>query len=158
MASVLHPTDSPPPPGPEDQGEFDAATREKIERAAEEKRRARAEPGASWNDWLYFQAFKWWIIIAYLVVDSWIAAEWVVLGSALGLGLSLIAAAYFEYLLFEYLWYRPDPDAPRLRPGEFRPTWYKPVPLGRWTPEAALQRRGIPLGEEPGQVDPKEFL
>lgn len=158
MASVLHPTEKPEPSQPAPGDEFDDSTRATIEQVAEEKRRARAEPGASWHDWLYFQAFKWWIVIAYLVIDSWIAAEWVTLGNYIGLTFSLIAAVYAEFLLFQYLWYRPDPDAPRLRRGEFRPSWARPVEVGRWTPEATLARRGIPWDAEADAVDPKEFL
>ncbi len=158
MASVLHPSDAPRPPGPENPPEFDEATRERIEAIAEDKRRALQEPGASWSDWLYFQAFKWWLVIAFLVLDSWVAALWVVAGSSLGLVLSLVAAVYFEFLLFQYLWYRPDPDAPRPRRREFRPTWTRPVKYGRWTPEAVLARRDVTFANQPDAVDPKEFL
>ena len=158
MASVLHPTEPTEGPLPEEPPEFDEATKQRIETVAEEKRRALAEPGASWRDWLFFQAFKWWLVIAILVVDSWIAAAWVEVGSYVGLVLSLVVAIYFEFLLFQYLWYRPDPEAPRLRKGEFRPTWVRPVEVGRWTPEAVLAKRGVRFDEHPDAVDPKEFL
>jgi hypothetical protein len=42
--------------------------------------------------------------------------------------------------------------------GKFRPTWYRPVEYGRWTPEADLVRSGIGIYDRPEGPDPKEFL
>jgi hypothetical protein len=155
MASVLHPTDVPSAPTEEEREEFDRATRERIEAAAEEKERALKEPGLSWRDWLYFQAFKWWAVILFLVLDSWLAAAWVVEGSAAGLILSLVAALYAEAMLFQFLWRRPDLPERRHRV-KFHRTVLRPVECGRWTPEAAMQRDGVPWDES--QIDPREFL
>lgn len=158
MASVLHPTEKSQSASTEGTSEFDAETRERIEAAAEEKRRAREAPGLSWHDWLYYEAFKWWLVIALLIVDSWLVAEWFTLGSYVGLLLSLVGAIYAEFLLYRYLWYRPDPESPRRWRGEFHRTWVRPVEYGRWTPEAKRARRGLPVESEAGAIDPNEFL
>ncbi len=159
MASVLHPSE-----GRDDRSElpapeFDTATREKIEAAADEKERARREPGLSWHDWLYFQAFKWWLVIGFVVVDGMLVAQWIEINAAWAIAPTLIVAAYLEFLLFMALWYRPDPETlRRRRRAPFRPTWYRPTEVGRWTPEATLRQRLPPDSYAPDAVDPEEFL
>lgn len=149
------------PPGPSERpsGEiaFDAATRAKIDRAAEEKHEALAEPGASWHDWLYFSAFKWWLLIGLIAVDGWIAGFWIEIPSGYGLVASLLVAVYLEYLIFQYLWHRPEPDA-RPPKGGFRPSWYRPVEFGRWTPERRLAQQGHPAYDRSDGPDPREFM
>ena len=159
MASLLHPTDEPRPP-PTPKGTLtDKGTQELLDNVEEEKRRAREEPGLSWRDWLYFSGFRWWSVIAFLVLDSWVAVEWISLGIYLAIAPSLLLAAYAEFLLYQVLWYRPELPLPRRRPGErFRPSWVRPVEVGRWTPEKALLDRGAVTGLPPDAIDPNEFL
>ncbi|HXY46680.1 MAG TPA: hypothetical protein VEK13_02130 [Thermoplasmata archaeon] len=117
------------------------------------RRRALEDPGASWKEWLYFTAFKWWMAIAFLIVDSWIVTIFLVARSWIPLAASTVAALYLEYLLYGYLWHRPDamrPPAPR----RFR---WPPFEVGRWTPEGFRLRSGQgPLDER--SPDPREFL
>jgi hypothetical protein len=136
---------------------LDPATRGRIERVAEEKARALSEPGPSWREWLFYQALKWWLAIVLIIVDSWVVVFWVEYGSLSGLLASIIVTIYAEFLLYRYLWYRPNPEQPRMR-GKFRPTWYRPVEYGRWTPEADMVRSGIGIYDRPEGPDPKEFL
>ena len=164
MASVLHPTEKPEGPA-ESPPEFDEATRERIEIVAEEKKKALEEPGPSWRDWLYYEAFKWWLAIALLVVDSWVVAQWLELSATVGVNLavvgavlSILGAIYVEFLLYRYLWYRPHPDAPRLRRGQFRRSWMRPVEYGRWTPEAKRVREGLAAEPNATDIDANEFL
>ena len=159
MASVLHPTEPPEgEPSPTDYP-LDEETRDRIERVHEEKEQARREPGPSWHDWLYFDAFRWWFMILFLIVDSWVAVTWIEIGNYVGLGLSLVAVAYAEYLAYQALWHRPELPLPRLRRGEkFHRTCGRPVETGRWTPERALLNRGAMKELPEGAVDPDEFL
>lgn len=161
MASKLHPTDEPPDVEPlESYGSLDAATRRKRERVAEEKRRALAEPGKSWHDWFYFDTLRWWSIIGFLIIDSWIAVEWLSLGNYVGLGLSLILASYLEFLLFRILWYRPELPVRAWSRKSFHPTPLRPVQVGRWTPERVLRDRARSGQEDLADdaVNPEEFL
>ncbi len=120
-----------------------------------EREAALRAPGPSWSDWLYSQAIRWWLGIALLIVDTWIAAGWIEIGAWIPLAVSLVAALYLEYLLFQYLWHPYDPE---LR-GRFRRSWHTPVEVGRWAPDRERALRGDlgPDGEARGP-DPKEFL
>jgi hypothetical protein len=123
-----------------------------------EKELALREPGPSWREWFYFTAVKPWLVVGFLIADAWIATGWVEAGSYLGLSVSLAVAVYLEFMLYRYLWYRPDPEEARPRTA-FRPTWSRPVRYGRWTPEAERLRAGLPL-EAPAEPGPdiREFL
>ena len=124
----------------------------------EEKERteALAEPGPSWREWLYFEFLKVWIALAFLIVDSWIAASWLDPFNAVGLFGSLALALYLEFLAYRCLWYRPDPERWQR---EFRPSWFRPVRVGRWTPEAWRVRAGKePFPGVATGPDPREFL
>ena len=116
---------------------------------------ADADPGPSWREWLYGEAFKWWLGLALIVVDGWIVAYWIEVAALVPLLVSVAAAIYLEYLLYQYLWH---PYAPELR-GHFRPTWYHPFEVGRWCPEHDRVRQGLPDPDEttPGP-DPRNFL
>ena len=126
------------------------------DRVRAEKARALAEPGPSWRQWLYQSAFRGWYALGILIVDVQVAVFWLEAGSTLGIVLSVIAALYLEFLLYQYLWHRPNFDAPPPRP--FRPKWWRPVEYGRWTPEAELVRAGYPLYKPHEGPNPKEFL
>jgi hypothetical protein len=124
-----------------------------------EKELALREPGPSWREWALFTGLKPWLGVGFLIADAWIVAAWLEAGSYLGLSVSLAVAVYLEFLLYRYLWYRPDP-ADAGRRASFRPTWSRPVRYGRWTPEAERMRAGLPLegpSAEPGP-DLREFL
>jgi len=121
-----------------------------------EKKEALANPGLGWREWFLYSGSKVWIALGFFVVDIWIVESWLVPFNGVGLGLSLAAAVYLEFLAYRYLWYRWDPEAPR-GAGPFRPTLLRPREVGRWTPEAALAKRGeFP----PGSAGPRreEFL
>jgi hypothetical protein len=124
-------------------------------RAAEEDRKAIiAQPGPSWHEWLYGQAFKWWLGIGLLIVDSWIVAGWIEVAAWVPLAVSVGIAIYLEYLLYQYLWH---PYHPELR-GKFRPTWKSPFEVGRWVPDRAKLLSGDVATAVPTGPDPKEFL
>ena len=130
--------------------DFDES-REKAER-----RRALEDPGATWKEWLYFTAFKWWLAVVFLILDSWIITIFLIPHDWLALVGATAAAVYSEYLLYGYLWRRPDPDRPgALQRGRW-PPWGE---IGRWTPEGFRQRTGQPvdLAADPAP-DPREFL
>jgi hypothetical protein len=119
-----------------------------------QRRAALQDPGPSWREWLFGSAFKMWLGIALLIIDSWIAAGWAEAHGWYGLAISLGVAVYLELLLYQYLWhtYRPE-----LR-GKFRPSWWSPWEVGRWSPDRqeALHPSGRPVS--PDHPDPREFL
>lgn len=155
MSSVLTPTNEPKEYAPSvDERQ---ALQQQVDRVAEEKRLARLDPGPSWREWVFYDAMKWWLAVLLLIGDSLLIVQWFILGSAIGLALSLVAVVYAEFLLYRYLWTRPPPRSTRRR-GPFHRTWYRPVEIGRWTPEADFARRH---GYRPGTDDgpaPDEFL
>ncbi len=128
-----------------------------IDEVAAQKRAALADPGAPWKEWALRSALKWYIGLGLLIVDAWIATYWVSVHQLWAMIPSLAAALYLEYLLWEYLWYRP----PERRAGASRlrrfPRWIHPVPYGRWTLEADLARNGAAPKSAEGP-DPAEFL
>lgn len=121
-----------------------------------ERAEAAADPGPSWREWLYFEFLKVWIVLGFLIVDSWIAASWLGPLNAPGLTGSLALALYLEFLAYRYLWYRPDIERFER---DFRPTWLRPVRVGRWTPEAWRLRAGQdPYPGVQSGPDPRDFL
>jgi hypothetical protein len=117
---------------------------------------ADADPGPSWREWLYGEAFKWWLGLALVVVDGWILAAGIEAAAWIPLGIAAVAAVYLEYLLYQYLWH---PYQPELR-GKFRRSWVHPFEVGRWCPEHEWLSRGLPdpnAAEAPGP-DPRNFL
>jgi hypothetical protein len=133
---------------------FDSVTRTREEL---DKHRALQEPGLPWREWVLYRAVPWWLGIALLIPDASIVVTWIELDNVIGLVLSLGAALYLEFLLYRYLWYRPDPYGKRRR-GPFRPSWTRPVEFGRWTPEGEAQRRGERPGATGNTPHPDEFL
>jgi hypothetical protein len=130
--------------------------RDQLDRVAEEKRLALQDPGPTWREWFYDTAAKWWIGVGFLIVDSWIIVEGFDTGNPIWVIPAVIVALYLEFLVFQYLWRRPNYDAPRRR--QFRPSWYAPVPYGRWTPEAEAARAdpsSVVMDDAPR---PEEFL
>jgi hypothetical protein len=143
--------------------EEEEAWRLGVERVRVERREALRERGLSWREWFFFDHAKWWVGLAFLVVDSWVAASWIANGSLsslgeLGMGLSLVLAVYVELLAYRYLWRRPGEHDLRPR-GGFRPTWLTPRQFGRWTPEGVRQRAvGAPGASDDGTPSPHDFL
>lgn len=120
-----------------------------------EKEVALENPGPGWSEWFLYSGAKAWVVLGFFVVNVWLFESWVAPLNAVGLGLSLAAAVYLEFLAYRYLWYRIDLEAPR-RQQPFRRTFLRPREVGRWTPEAALVRQG----KLPGPTGPRrdEFL
>jgi hypothetical protein len=129
--------------------------REQLDRVAEEKRRALAEPGPSWRDWFFHEAAKWWIGLGFLILDSWVIVECLDLGATAAIFPALVAAVYAEFLIWRCLWYEPDLS----RSGRaFHRSFVRPVRFGRWTEEWAYAR-AHPNSAIPGEgPSPDEFL
>lgn len=134
-----------------------AALRAQLDAVAEEKQRALEDPGPSWHDWWYFSASKWYVLIGFLILDVWVGGFWVEAGYGAVALASVVALLYGEFLLYEYLWRRPAlPERGRAPP--FRRTWWRPVEVGRWTPEAAARARTGALPGEDDAPDLHEFV
>jgi hypothetical protein len=126
--------------------------------SSEEKAQALADPGPTWRQYFFWEFVRWWAILFFLVVDVWVVVLFTNPLFVPGLVAGLIGVTYGEFLLYEYLWRRPNPDRESLRT-EFHRTWYRPFRFGRWTPEAEDARNGIDFGKaRPSGPDPKEFL
>lgn len=123
----------------------------------EEMELARQDPGPTWREWFFFHAAKWWIGLGFLIIDTWIVVSALQIGLALSLVI-LAVALYLEVLTWQVLWHRPESLSVRA-PDENRMWWIRPLPVGRWTPEAEEIRQGIRVSVtvETGP-DPKEFL
>lgn len=146
---------APPPTSPEEQAAFE----ETVERVADEKRRALADPGIDWKTWFFQDNSRWWIGLGFLVIDVWVAGTFLEAGEPLLLVPAIVVAVFLEYLLALYLWHRPSETEYERPRGAARP-WYSPFRYGRWTPEAARVRAGGPGLVTPGEhgADPNEFL
>ncbi len=127
-----------------------------VDEVAAQKKAALADPGPPWKEWFLRSASKWYIGLGLLILDSWVVGTWLGYGLYLPILPSLAAALYAEYLLWQYLWYRPE----EYRRGQHRrlhgSRWLHPVPYGRWTAEGESARLGRQLPVD--QPDPGEFL
>lgn len=152
-------TDTPERRDPTREGDPEDLLVAYADRLELEKARAREAPGPPWREWFFYTGLKPWLVVGLLTIDAWIAAGWLEFGSYLGLIASLAVVVYLEFLLYRFLWYRPEPRKPRSG-GDFRRTWSHPVPYGRWTEEAARVRAGVSLESSApaAEPDPKEFL
>ncbi len=120
------------------------------------RKEALADPGPAWKDWFYFEFLKVWILLALLIVDVLLVASWLDPPDVVAMALSLGAALYLEYLLYQYLWHRPHPER---EPREFQRNLLHPVRYGRWTPEMWRFKAGLdPLAGLQSGPDPREFL
>jgi len=61
--------------------EEEAAIRIGLDQLAEEKVQALRDPGPSWREWFFFDAAKWWVAVAFLVLDSWVVGAWIAYGA-----------------------------------------------------------------------------
>jgi hypothetical protein len=121
----------------------------------EQRKEALEAPGPSWREYFYYSFLKVWIVLAFFIIDIWIVASWLLPVNLLAIVLSVGVAIYVELLLYSYLWHRPRIEED---PRSFRPSAFRPVFYGRWTPEADRVRAGkSALLERPGP-DPKEFM
>jgi hypothetical protein len=118
-----------------------AARAEQADAWERAKQEALNDPGPTWREWFLYSGSKAWVALGFFIVDIWIALSWLDPFNGLGLGLSLAAAVYLEFLAYRFLWYHRDPEEPR-GPQPFRPTWLRPREFGRWTREAALAKAG----------------
>jgi hypothetical protein len=156
MPSLLVPT---PPVDETRETPLDRATlRERIDRVEEEKQRALLDPGPSWRDWWYYSASKWYVGLGLFVLDIWVLGTWLEVGLVLGAVLSLIGVTYLDFLLWQYLYYRPHPDHDDRKAGEPRRWWVHPVEFGRWTPEGHTVRTGGTVVRPSEGPTPEEFL
>lgn len=147
-----------PPPGPDRDAltpQESRALKNRMDRVAEEKAEALKDPGPTWREWAFYEGFKWWFAIMFLIADSWVVVQWLYWGSYVGMGISLAVAFYVEFLVYRVLWTRPGPHRRRTA---FRPTWYRPVEIGWWTPEADLARHGIAPPADPEAPQAEDFL
>lgn len=152
MASSLRSEES-EPEGSDASGSF-AARAEQADKFEHAKREALENPGPSWREWFLFSGAKTWVLLGFLIVDSWILESWYAPFNPAGMILSLVAAVYLEFLAYRYLWYRWDPESSGSG-HPFRPTLLRPREVGRWTPEAALAKQGK-LGRVSGETPRRE--
>ncbi len=140
----------------------EAALGEAADRLAVDRQRALKDPGSSWRDWFLGVWAKWWLGLAFVVVDSWIASFWANDGVFSGydaayLGASLAVAVYLEILLYLFLW--RIPSGPLDSAGRrFRPSWKALREIGRWVPVSERRALRTSAGPAEGAPDPREFL
>ncbi|HYK94072.1 MAG TPA: hypothetical protein VEY07_08560 [Thermoplasmata archaeon] len=126
----------------------------------EERQKAIEDPGPSWREWFFFSFAKVWTLLAFFIIDVFVFVTFADPFVVWALVPSMALAIYGEYLLYEFLWFRPPLEKISEWRREFHPTWFRPVRFGRWTVEGERVRAGGPLlppGEEP-YPDPNEFL
>jgi hypothetical protein len=135
----------------------------------EERAAALAHRGPSWRAWFLTSFSMVYLGLALLTVDVIVASSWVQARLDLGaLAALMIALLYAEYLLYQYLWHRPEHDVSRSSvrtgpglAGRRRALgwrfWIHPFPRGRWTHHFPEGRRGGPAGAADGPT-PEEFL
>jgi hypothetical protein len=122
----------------------------------EERQAAIDDPGIPWRDWFYFSFLKPWVGLGFLTVDAFVAGSAAEAHSLPGLAVGIAVALYLEFLLYRALWVRPSPTEDRSVP--FRASWYRPVRVGRWTPEAWYPERYRIRAAEATGPDPADFL
>ncbi len=153
MRPEVFESDETPPP---DEGER-FALEARMDRVAEEKRRALGEPGPTWREWWFQSGSKWYVGLGFLILDVWLLSAAFEAGAATLGFLALLPALYAEFLLYRFLYYQP-PVGPSASEGRFRRTWTRPVEYGRWTREAAIEKAGGTVPRAEGGPDPREFL
>ena len=129
-----------------------------------ERQAALAEQGPSWRAWFYTSFSMVYLGLGLLIVDAIVVAAWVQarlnLGALAGVAIGLI---YVEYLLYQFLWYRPEHGAslsgPRSAPRSALGgrSWLHPFAVGRWTHHFPAGRRGAGADAPEGPT-PEEFL
>ena len=117
-----------------------------------------ADPGPSWKEWFFHEFARAWILLGFFIADAIIFVLWAVPFVPVAMVLSIIGAIYLEFLAYQVLWSRGNAEEEYRMP-VFRPTFFRPVRFGRWTPEFDRLRRGAdPWGDAPRGPDPAEFL
>ncbi|HEV8049783.1 MAG TPA: hypothetical protein VGP88_04230 [Thermoplasmata archaeon] len=122
----------------------------------DEKKAAIEDPGVPWKDWFFFSFLKPWLGLGMLTVDAFVAGAAIEAHSAAALAGGLAVAVYLEFLVYRALWTRPGASESRSEP--FRPSWYRPVRVGRWTPEAWYPERFRIRAPGATGPDPADFL
>lgn len=123
----------------------------------ETRHAALQEPGPSWTEWAKGPLSKTYLALGFFVADILILVTGLQPLDPIPL-LAVVLAIYLEYLLWQYLWYRPHPDK-ESRVNRFHPTLLRPTRFGRWTPEGERARAGVdPFGNETVGPNPDEFL
>ncbi len=140
----------------------ESAVEAQLVRVRQEKKLALEEPGLSWSEWFYFREARWLVGVGILIVFIW---EILYLlppanAPAYEVGPVMAATVYAGFLLWQFLWFRPMGHSPSrsTRDGRFRPSWTRPVPYGRWTPEAEDHRAGRTVPTPQQGPDLREFL
>ncbi|HEY6237579.1 MAG TPA: hypothetical protein VIZ68_00130 [Thermoplasmata archaeon] len=124
----------------------------------DERKEAIRAPGRGWKEWFYFDFLRVWICLGLFIVDTLFVVEWLQPLNPIGIVATLVPLTYADFLVYQYLWHRPDPEKED-RARQFEPTWYRPVRFGRWTPETWRIREGNdPFGGASVGPDPREFL
>jgi hypothetical protein len=115
----------------------------------ESRKRAIEDPGPSWREWFYSSFMKTWLVLGFLILDSWAALTWAQPLNVPAMAGSVAAAAYGEFLLWRFLWYNPDREEDR-RNRSARARWLHPVRFGRWTPQHQRMKQGLdPFSSRP---------
>jgi hypothetical protein len=133
----------------------------RLDAVRAEKLAALADPGPSWSEWFFFHGAKWYMTAAFLIPVAWEIASLFAPANVPGyeIGPVLAGTFYAEFMLYQYLWHRPSSHPSRsLGARSFRPTWYRPVQYGRWTPEGTELRAGRPVVSVEEGPDPREFV
>jgi hypothetical protein len=136
----------------EDENEFESAF--PTDALREEQAKALADPGPDWRTWTLHTGLRPYFLVLFLTIDTWLALTWLEAGLLLGILLSLLPAVYAEFLLYRYLWARPDPEAPQ----PFVRSWSRPVWAGRWTIEGDRLRAGEAMPRPDETRKREEFL
>ena len=122
-------------------------------------------PGPTWREWFYGPFAKTYLLLGLFIGDAIVLAYWLEPANLLGLVGSLLPLLYLEFLLYQYLWYDPEPEpehrsrSTRRHASETPSRWLHPFAMGRWSATAARRRAGIPPAPPaPEGPDPHEFL
>ncbi len=121
------------------------------------RRAALQEPGPTWTQWAKGPFSKAYLALGFFIGDTLLLVTGLQPTDPLIL-LSLVPVLYLEFIAWQYLWYRPDPNR-ESRVNAFHPTPFHPVRFGRWTPEGERAQAGVdPFGNANVGPNPDEFL
>lgn len=99
----------------------------------EERQRALADPGPTWTEYFFRDFLRWWTGLGFMIIDAVIVSSFLRPPALLPLLLSLAAAVYLEFLLYEYFWHNPKWEELPARPHRSWRRAIRPVVAGRWT-------------------------
>jgi len=146
-------------PAGTDASESFAARAKAADEFDREKQEAITNPGPGWKEWFLFSGAKTWVVLGFFVIDSWVFAYWFSPFNPAGMGLSLAAAVYLEFLAYCYLWERANPERAARPTKPFRPNFRRLREVGRWTPEGVrAKQQGTTPEQTTGGPRREEFL